>query len=172
MWPQWQTRLALHTGAAATPALTTLFDAASAQRGVQGAALLGDYYFSPAALGGFRASGGLMVGLQGGAPLLDGALAPRSNLGLGLNINSGSGLYANPAEASNTATYLGLGYTRLAWHSGLSLTADFGFAAERLVAAAGLGRALFGNQGSNGYESALREMRLSPVLQLGLRYTF
>jgi hypothetical protein len=32
-----------------------------------------------------------------------------------------------------------------------------------------MARALFGNQGS---DYSLREMRLSPVLQLGLRYTF
>jgi hypothetical protein len=51
----------------------------------------------------------------------------------------------------------------------LSITADLGWVAERPGAAGQVGRALFGNQ---GMDSALRDLRVSPVLQLGMRYTF
>jgi hypothetical protein len=67
-------------------------------------------------------------------------------------------------EASSSVPYLGLGFSSLTLASGLSLNADLGWIAE-----GSLGRALFGSQGS---QAALREMRLAPVLQLGLRYAF
>ena len=64
--------------------------------------------------------------------------------------------------------YLGLGFTGAAWRS-VAITADLGLVAERPSNAGGLGRAVFGNQ---GMDSALRDLRLSPVLQLGVRYQF
>jgi hypothetical protein len=65
--------------------------------------------------------------------------------------------------------YLGLGFTGSPWHGGLALTADLGLVAERPGAAGNVGRAVFGNQGLDG---ALRELRLSPVLQLGVSVQF
>ena len=65
--------------------------------------------------------------------------------------------------------YLGVGFTGAAWRGGLEISADFGLVAERPGAAIGLGRALFGSQALDG---ALRELRLSPVLQFGVRYAF
>ena len=168
LWPQWQARLSLQAGVVSPLALTPLGDGAPTQRGVQGAALLGDYYFVTSSwLGGFRASGGLLVGSQGGVPLFNATAGGR----WGLAVNSGgSALGYGPSDAGTAATYLGLGYTSPRWqHSGLALTADLGVAAERPGAAVGVGRALFGNQGS---DQALREMRLSPMLQVGLRYSF
>jgi hypothetical protein len=62
-----------------------------------------------------------------------------------------------------------LGFSGAAGLVGLSLNADLGLVAGRPEAAAGLGRALFGNQ---GMERSLRELRLAPVMQLGVRYSF
>jgi len=165
LWPQWQARITLQTDTLQPWSLSRPFDGAAMQRGVQGAALYGDYYFGMPAQGGFRASGGLLIGQQGGSPWAFATAGPR----LGLSIASSGTGSLQGFEASSTATYLGLGYTGTAWRSSLSLTADVGLVAENLGAATGLSRVLFGNQGA---DIALREMRLSPMLQLGLRYSF
>ena len=165
-WPQWQARISLQSGSVSPLALTPLFDGGTPQRSLQGGAVLGDYYFAKPSFGGFRASGGLLFGSQAGAPLA--SVAPGSRLSLALNGANLSSLGAG-VDAPNAVTYFGLGFTGANWRNGLSVTADVGMVAERLGAAAGVGRALFGNQGA---ENALREMRLSPMLQLGLRYTF
>jgi hypothetical protein len=66
------------------------------------------------------------------------------------------------SEAAASQPYLGLGFTSLTLLDGLSITADLGWVSEQP-------RALFGNQGA---QAALREMRIAPVMQLGLRYAF
>jgi hypothetical protein len=78
---------------------------------------------------------------------------------------------ANVAPLSLTApfgpTRLGLGQASAAWPNGLALTADLGLVAE--PAAATSGRPVFWND-STDYK--LREMHLSPLLKLGVRYAF
>jgi len=164
VWPQWQARLSLHTaGMSALSPLRQLDDGA-AQRGVQGGAVLGDYYFAKPSFGRFRASGGLLVGSQaGGLPVTSAAAGPR----LGLSLSSGVPAQPVPGgEAANgqshTSPYVGLGFSSAPWSNGLAISADLGLVAGR-------GSALFGNQ---GFEGTLRELRLSPVLQLGVRYAF
>jgi hypothetical protein len=104
-----------------------------------------------------------MMGMQGGAPLLSASAGPR----LGVAVQAGTaGVTSGP---ENAVPYLGVGFTGGAWRHALSVTADFGLVAERPGAAAGLGRALLGNA---GMESALRELRLSPMFQVGVHYTF
>jgi hypothetical protein len=66
------------------------------------------------------------------------------------------------SEATWSQPYLGLGFTSAALLEGLSITADLGWVSEQP-------RALFGTQGT---QQALREMRVAPVMQLGLRYAF
>ncbi len=68
------------------------------------------------------------------------------------------------SEPSSSVPYLGLGFSSLALASGLSLNADLGVVPESSPS-----RTLLGSQGN---QAALREMRLAPVLQLGLRYAF
>ncbi len=165
VWPQWQARIAMQANALSPLTLGNLGDGGSAARSLRGGALLGDFYFAVPSFGGFRASGGLLVGAQGGGALA-GYAAPGSYLSLG---QSYAGALPAANEALTTATYLGLGFTTARTGSGLALSADVGMVAERLGAAAGLGRAIFGNQ---GMDSALRDMRLSPTLQLGMRYSF
>jgi hypothetical protein len=111
-------------------------------------ALLGDYYFKapglrlPASMGGVRATSGLMFGSRGW-----GAAPP----------------------TDPTLPYVGLGYTGLAIKGGWGFTADLGLVAENPSGAGRFGRALLGNQ---NFDSALRELRFSPVLQVGVSYAF
>jgi hypothetical protein len=118
--------------------------ATTAARGVQSGSLVGDYYFAKPSYGRFRASGGLWMNQQAGS-----------------------------GEGWASAPYLGLGYSSPAQWAGFSFSADLGLAAETAAAnsaaSAGLGRALLGVQGA---DNSRRELRLSPVLQLGLRYAF
>jgi hypothetical protein len=165
LWPLWQARIAVQTAGLTPLGLVHPLDGSAPQRAWQGGALLGDYNFAVPAYGTFRASGGLMVGVLGGAPLVSVASGPR----LGWSLQTQGQPLATGADAPGTVPYLGLGFTGAPWRQSLSITADLGLVAERPGAAGGVGRAIFGNQ---GMQSALREMRLSPLLQLGMRYTF
>lgn len=166
LWPQVQARITVQTGAV-SPLATTSFvhDASSvAPRGVQAGGLFGDYTFARTGFGNLRASGGLMLGHLGGAPQLSSALGA----GLGVAVlDAGTG--ASAGDEPGTVPYVGLGYSSPAFWSGLSLTAELGMVAGRPGALGGFGRALLGNQ---AMDLAVREMRLAPVLQFGLRYTF
>jgi hypothetical protein len=165
VWPRWQARLTLQTASPLSIDLAGRFGGV-APAGFQGGALLGDYYFARPRFGNFRASGGVMRGWQGGAPLLSRSAGPQ----LGLSVNqSGNGLVQPGADSPGTVTYLGLGYSSVFWHSSLSFTADVGMVAENPGAVWGVGRAIFGNQ---GLDSALHEVRLSRMVQLGVRYSF
>jgi hypothetical protein len=66
------------------------------------------------------------------------------------------------SESAWSQPYLGLGFTSATLLGGLSVTADLGWVSAQP-------RALFGDQGTR---QALREMRIAPVMQLGLRYAF
>lgn len=162
VWPQWHARIAIQAAQVWPLTLTRLLESGAPPRRLQGASVLGDYTVARASFGSFRASGGLLIGTQGGAPLL---AAAGTHLDLALQTAP-----AGPQPGADSALpYLGFGFSGAALRNALSVTADLGFVAEHAGAAGGLGRALFGNQ---GLESTLREMRLSPVFQLGLRYTF
>ena len=164
LWPQWQARLALQTTAVQRPSLWSPLERASQPRTAQGGALLGDYYFAQPVLGHFRASGGLMFGAFGGAPS-----TPVNGSRWGLWVQSlGTSPTAN-ADPLGTVPYLGLGFTSAAWRHAWYLTADVGWVAEQPSALGGLSRAL---QGGMGWDQALRDMRLAPVVQLGVRLAF
>jgi hypothetical protein len=166
LWPLWQARISVQTVAVSPVSLVHPLDGNLPQRAWQGGSVLGDYNFAAPAFGTFRASGGLMVGGLGGALLM----AANAGPGLGLSLQTGGQIAAPGAEGPpGTVPYLGLGFSGAAWRQTLSITADVGLVAERPGAAGNVGRAIFGNQ---GMDSALRELRLSPVLQLGMRYTF
>ena len=162
LWPQWQARIAVQTAALSPLGLSRLLEGSAPQRSWQGGALLGDYYFAKPSFGSFRASGGLMFGSIGGAPLLTAPVGSR----LGLTLQGTGNLPTPGTESPGTVPYFGLGFSSAAWWHALSLTADLGWVAEQPAAA---GRAVFGNQGK---DTAWRELRLSPVLQVGLRYSF
>lgn len=66
------------------------------------------------------------------------------------------------SESTWSQPYLGVGFTSATLLEGLSVTADLGWVSAQP-------RALFGDQATR---QALREMRIAPVMQLGLRYSF
>ncbi len=170
-WARWQGRLSL--GTAATP---WRLGAENPAPKLSSASLMGDYYFSrsltgPLQLGGFRATSGLIFG-------------PRSMLSIGQpGLSTGSAFsiasrsfgqaampYANDAaNESTTLPYLGVGYTNLSVRSGWSFSADLGLVAQSAGSAGRLGRSLYGSQ---SLDDAVREMRMTPLLQLGVSYSF
>lgn len=156
LWPSWQARLTL----------TMAEPAHGGMRALRQASLLGDIYLlthraAPQAgwRGGLRATSGLVAGGLGLA-------APVSLAPLALQLQS-----LNDAVGGDPPVwpYLGLGYTGLSVRSGLSLSADLGLVARQPSGAVGLGRALLGQQ---GLDSALRQLDLSPMVRLGLNYSF
>lgn len=166
LWPQLQARITVQTATLAPVGLTGPADAAPASRSVQGGSLLGDYVFATPSFGSFRATSGLMLGHPGGAPML--SATPTARLGVTmLDLGSlGSGAIA---DGPSTLPYLGMGYSSASLWRSLSISADVGLVAGRPAGLAGVGRAMFGSQ---GMDAAMRELRLAPVLQLGVRYSF
>ncbi len=160
LWPQWHARIAVQTAAVSPLSYSQWTESVSPARSLQGGAVLGDYYFATPHFGSFRASGGLMVGSTGGVPLLAAAAGPR----LGLSVQSAGVAAPGASESTGTVPYLGVGFSGALWRNTLAVTADVG-----MVAGGSLGKALFGNQ---GMERSLRELRLAPVLQVGVRYIF
>jgi len=165
LWPQVQARITVQTASLTPPTLVKPGEPALTSRGIQGAAVLGDYVmFTRPALGSIRATSGLMLGSFGGAPALSASAGPR----LGLTVLDGAAAPAG-GEAAAAVPYLGLGYSSPALWGAFSLTADVGLVAARPAGLSGVGRAIFGSQ---AMDQALREMRLAPVLQFGVRYSF
>lgn len=167
LWPQVQARLVLQTASLTPVSLARAgADPAATNRGIFGAALFGDYVFATPGFGNLRATSGLLLGAQGGAPLWQQAGLPR----LSVNAMDLGGLpVAGSLESAPASPYLGLGISSpIGWRS-WSLTADIGWVAGRPSGVAGFGRALLGN---GPLEAAWREMRLSPVVQMSMRYSF
>ena len=70
------------------------------------------------------------------------------------------------ADATLTWPYLGVGYSGGSLRNGLSFSADVGLAAQNP------GAIRFGRVGAAGFDDWARELRLMPVLQLGVSYSF
>jgi len=168
VWPQWQARVTVST---TTLLPVTLAADSSARNTLQSGALFSDFYFDtpglrlPSSFGGLRATGGLMIGPRG---LAQGLTTPalRSAQRYGILVQSGASPLAGDAN-NDAVPYLGVGYTGLALKGGWGITADLGLVAENPSRA----RALFGNSGQ-GLDNTLREMRFSPVFQVGVSYAF
>lgn len=167
LWPQWQARITLLVTGGPALALAPLSASGAAPSGLRGGALLADYVFANSAFGRFRTSGGLLSGHLGGLPMASALTGQR--LGVAVQRSVAAPPWIAGTQTPATLPYVGLGFSGAAGLAGLTLTADVGVVAERPEAAAGLGRALFGNQ---GMERSLRELRLAPVMQLGVRYAF
>ena len=177
-WPRWQGRLGLSTVVAATPALGAYGVEPGAGRGLPyGMSLLGDYYFlqdastDPRYGGGFRATGGLILGSRHGAW----ALPPGSLATLGSGFAAGHRsvpLWGPPGSDDDeglgrSATYLGVGYTGLGSlraQGGWGFSADLGVMALRPRSAVRLGH--------QSLADTLRALDLAPTLQLGVSYSF
>jgi hypothetical protein len=136
----------------------------------QAGVVLGDYYFRRARLGtsdvssGFRATSGVWLGPRSLA-LSTPALAGGQGLSMTLSRQARLALPTDNASEPWSATpYLGLGWSGASLRGGWGMTADFGFAAR---SANGLRPGT-----SQGLDDLLRELRLTPVLHLGVSYAF
>lgn len=141
--------------------------------------LLGDYYLTGSWLGsrtrgGLRATGGLMLGSpslvqsSGGLALGSKALGRHQLLSVGQRQFGQYGLAAE-LEGNHTAPYLGIGYTGQSLRGGWGFTADLGLmgSSEREALRLGPGRA-----SSQSLQDVLLDLRLRPVLQFGLSYSY
>ena len=167
LWPQFQARVLVQVDQLALRPL-------SASPSTPRLSLLGDYYPALPWLastgrwaGGVRATGGL-VSSRNGLSLAQ--LAPGSSgAGAVWQARVDELLSAPDAGASEVGLwpYLGVGYTGLSRRSGWGFAADVGIVAH--VPSLGLSRPA---PGANGLDDAVREIRLSPMIQLGVRYAF
>ncbi len=143
LWPALGARISLQTAEVSPLSLTSLADGSANTRGLKTAAVLGDYFFAQPGWGSFRATSGLMMGTQSSAAGANDARAATPYLGLGFNSQPGKGAF--------------------------SLSADLGLVAETSAPLSASGRPLLGIQGNDGIR---RDLRLSPLLQLAMRYSF
>lgn len=111
------------------------------------------------------AAGAVQAGAADGlqAPAA-GRVWPQWQVRIGLQTGNVSPL---ALAAAFGGTRVGLGQASAAWQNGLALAAGLGLVADRW--GTGNSRAVFGYDGNDG---APRDARLSPLLQLGVRYTF
>lgn len=158
---------ALHLGSQAVPGL--------AGRTFMAASLGGDYYFSTftsdaQARTGFRASSALLI-RQPGVSLSDLTLSSRTTARYGLAGQPGLALGGTDESTYSVSTmpYLGFGYSDYSLKSGWGFWADIGLVVQSPGNALGVGRVLSGTQ---GVEDLLRELRMAPMVQFGVNYSF
>ena len=159
-WRKLQGRMSLGT-ASTSPGLrseTPGFDATSLK--LSSLSLMADYYLMPAfsqgaPAGGLRATSGVLFGPRS---------SPWSGPGSGAQFSiDRRAIPTTPDGSTDSATspYVGIGYT------GLSLKGGWGFSADVGVLAGRFGRSL-----GQSLDDQVRELRLQPVLQLGVSYSF
>jgi hypothetical protein len=169
-WPSLQGRLQLSTETLLPVAVGNIEGALLRPRS---AALFGDYYVSRPFFGnagGVRLTSGLVTGPRGAVFGPGQAMAP-SAFGVG-TVSRGSqptGSMSADANGDQTQTlpYLGIGYSGSSLRGGWGFSADLGITAEN----AGNQR-LMRSLMSQSLDDTLRDLRLTPVLQLGVSYRF
>jgi hypothetical protein len=157
-WPRWQARLGVDQ------APPWRGDLAPAGNGLRSVKLLGDVYFSGPGfgagkvVGGLRATGGLLLGSR--LPLLGAA----SGAPLSLSVSNSLLASGRGDEAFDTPAvgYVGIGYSSLSVRGGWGFSADLG-----VTTGTGLRP-----PEARSLDDAVRELRLRPVLQLGVSYAF
>jgi len=170
-WPRWQGRLSMSS---ASPAWTRTFGPANP--GISGLTLMSDYYLTGSLLGakragGFRATSGVVIGPRSLAAANLGA----GSSGYGFNVDrrtTGQVTNVLPGDSSvdaPTLPYVGIGYTGLSPRGGWSFNADLGVVSLSPGNAVKLGR-FFGN--GQSLDDTVRDMRWSPIVQLGVSYSF
>ena len=171
-WSDVQTKLRFNAAVVDSSLPLTGYPALSNAQdyGPLGASIGGDYYFSKdlaaggRAPSGFRASGALLI-RQPGVSLSDLAWQTRATTSLALPQR-----LSEPANQNvSTMPYLGIGYSDYSLKTGWGFWADIGLVVQSPGNALGMARVLSGTQ---GVEDLVRELRLSPMLQLGVNYSF
>lgn len=174
-WARLQGRIANAPGAPGWRAELAPFERSGLQ--VSSVGLLGDIYIGAKVreasfTGGFRATSGVLIGarspwLAGAAPPSKGLLATDRRL-----FGASGSVVASPVDASadaSTVPYIGIGYSNLSAKSGWSFSADLGVVSQSPGNVVRFGR-VFG--GSQSLDDVVRDMRLAPVIQLGVSYSF
>ena len=161
--PHWQARFGV-----ASPLLA---DSAARLQGTS-LQLLADYYwqgFRPARFGlsgGFRATSGLLVGERALSPM------PVSPVSRSLAASTAGVRALRLGEAERelalAVPYVGVGYSGFSLRGGWGFTADLGLAGT----GGGLQMRRDGPAHASGADEILRELRLTPVLQIGASYAF
>lgn len=159
-WPRWQLR-AQWVG---TPGLGAagLWSEASASSGLR---LVGDYYLFDMRSAGGEFAGGLRAT---SALTFARAAAPPGGAGTGLVLPGRSTTWPGSDAAMGALPYVGLGFTGVWPRVGWGFTADIGLAGH---GGGGL-RLNAPSQDGTAFDDAVRELRLAPVLQLGVTYAF
>ena len=175
-WARFQSRIAYAPGAPGWRADFAPLERSGLQ--VSSVGLLGDLYFgsTPApratSVGGFRATSGLLIGGR--------------STGLGSVSTSTSGLLAtdrrlfgasaapltypaDPTVDNTTLPYIGIGYSNLSTKSGWQFSADLGVVSQSPGNVVRFGKVVGGSQ---SLDDVVRDMRLAPVVQLGVSYSF
>lgn len=165
IWPRWQARLL-------TSSSFSLWRHAASEsddrRTITTVSLLGDFYVSRRSLGaqrsgGLRATSGLIIGAVSGQAL--GGFEGQAVRPAAYRFEPRDARPSRPRFDS--VPYVGIGYTSFAASSGLEFSADVGLTA-RFGSAENLGRAL----GGQSLEDTLRDLRLTPLLSVGMSYSF
>jgi hypothetical protein len=169
-WTRFNSRIAI--SAPSTPLRSDLSLAADAAP-VRGLSLMGDYYLTgsllgPSLGGGLRATSALLVGPR--TQTLGAGSLGIAGGGRGLTIERRSPVTAGAppdGEANTTLPYVGIGYTSLSARGGFAFSADLGVVALQPGSPVRLGRSP--SNAASGDETL---PRLSPMLQLGVSYSF
>jgi hypothetical protein len=151
----------------------SLPDGASSTR-LRSTRLLGDYYLDTLRLGeadAVRLTSGLLIGQRPGLRDPSALLVRRGSADPGnLIVPSPWSSIESGSDPVVTWPYLGIGYSGTGLHGNWTIKADLGLAAQRPGAArTGFGRLLNGTQNLDDF---LRDLRLSPMVQVGASYAF
>jgi hypothetical protein len=138
----------------------------------QRARLFGDYYLTGPGFGEGKIAGGLRLtsGLSVGPRTSTLALPPgRTGDGLQLGPRAAPGRGGERDLERITLPYLGVGYTSLSLREGWGFSADVGLGGLRPGERPRLG---LGGPTAAQVENVLNDLRLAPVIQLGVSYSF
>lgn len=173
-WARFQSRISAAPGAPGWRADLAPSERSGLQVGA-GVGLLGDVYLgdskpgaSPS--GGFRATSGLLIGAR--SPLLNSATSSGGLLAPSRRLFGASPAALGNSDVStdsSTVPYVGIGYSNLWPKSGWSVSADLGVVSQNPGNVVRFGR-MFG--GGQTLDDMVRDMRLAPVVQLGVSYSF
>ena len=139
---------------------------------VSSLSLMGDYYVGgpmrPGTSGGLRATSGVWLGSRSapgiGLPTTGNGTPGAASRGPASGFGATDGI-----TDTSTTPYLGVGYTGLSDKGGWGISADLGLMARNPSSVVRFGRVF---NGSQALDDAVREMRWSPLLQLGVSYSF
>jgi hypothetical protein len=164
--PRLQARVGVNTS-------TSMADGSNASWNQQAGVLLGDYYFSRTRFGdgqvssGFRATSGVLLGQRSlalGTPALSGSGGLRVT-----QLRQPRG--ALPGLETAVAPWAVVPYVGVGW-SGTSVRGGWGVSADVGIAGRSSGSGGLRINGGQSLDDLLRELRISPMVQVGVSYAF